>query len=172
MSSILMSDSASLRQQPVPQSRFRGHPQASRPTTTGTAVQAQQVIGAVIESRGVSPTVGLAFVNLSTSEVVLCQLCDTNSYVKTLNKVAVFEPTELLLADTRRQSKLHGIIRENIPELVVTAVDRRFWSDKASHEYVEKLAIPDELNAIRLSLESHYFASCCLAAVGVIIMIN
>ncbi|CRG91202.1 MutS protein homolog 4 [Talaromyces islandicus] len=139
----------------------------TRPVTAATSIASQELVCAVSESRGVSPTVGLAFVNLSTSEAVLCQVCDTNSYVRTINKIAVFEPTELLVMNTpsAKQTKLFSLIQENIPDLVVTCVDRRYWSDRAGHEYVERLAFPTELDSIRPALESHYFAACCLAAV-------
>ncbi|KAH8703415.1 putative DNA mismatch repair protein Msh4 [Talaromyces proteolyticus] len=142
--------------------------QITRPTTRATSIASQEVLCAVSESRGVSPTVGLAFVNLSTSEAVLCQVCDNNSYVRTINKIAVFEPTELLFMSTRsaQQTKLFGIIQEYIPDLIIHCVDRRYWSDRASHEYVDKLAFPAELDSIQLALENHYFAACCLAAVS------
>lgn len=140
---------------------------ATRPTTSGTSIASQDVICAISESRGVSPTVGLAFVNLSTSEAVLCQLCDSNCYARTINKLAVYEPTELLFMNTSsaRQTKLFDTIQDNMNDLMISCIDRRYWSDKASQEYVDKLAFPDELESMRASLESHYFAACCLAAV-------
>lgn len=140
---------------------------ATRPATSGTSIASQEVICAISESRGVSPTVGMAFVNLSTSEAVLCQVCDSNSYARTVNKLVVFEPTELLFMNTpsARQTKMFDTIQDNIPDLIITCIDRRYWSDRASQEYVDKLAFPEELESIRSSLESHYFAACCLAAV-------
>ncbi|KAE8552607.1 MutS protein msh4 [Talaromyces marneffei ATCC 18224] len=155
-------------------SRRRARPRFSqrlctdtRPTTSGTDIASQEVVGAISESRGISPTVGLAFVNLSTSEAVLCQICDSNSYARTINKLAVFEPTELLFMNTAsaRQTMLYDTIQNNIPDLIISSIDRRYWSDRASQEYVDKLAFPEELESIRGSLESHYFAACCLAAV-------
>jgi DNA mismatch repair protein MSH4 len=143
-------------------------PRTARPATTAKSVASQEVICAISESRGVSPTVGLAFVNLSTSEAVLCQICDSQSYVKTINKIGVFEPSELVFMDTAAgpQSKLYCIIQENLPELTVTDIDRRYWSDRAAHDYVESLAFPEEIESIRVSLDGHHFAACCLAAVS------
>ncbi|KKA16378.1 DNA mismatch repair protein [Rasamsonia emersonii CBS 393.64] len=140
-------------------------PWTARPTTTATSIASQEVICAVSESRGVSPTVGLAFVNLSTSEAVLCQICDSQSYVKTINKIGVFEPSELIFMNTATQSKLYCIVQENFPALTITCIDRRYWSDRAAHDYVEMLAFPEEIESIRVSMEGHYFAACCLAAV-------
>lgn len=166
MSSILTDDDPSSDRRPPPSFSQRTYT-GTRPTTSGSSIACQEVVCAISESRGVSPTVGLAFVNLYTSEAVLCQICDSNSYARTINKLAVFEPTELLFMKTAsaRQTTLYETIQRTIPDLIISSIDRRYWSDSASQEYVDKLAFPEELESIRGSLDSHYFAACCLAAV-------
>lgn len=142
----------------------------TRPATATTSAPSQDIICAVSESRGISPTVGLAFVNLSTSEAVLCQICDSQTYARTVHKLAVFEPTDLLFMKTAKEprSKLYSIVEENLPQLKITAIDRRFWSERKGHEYVDQLAFKDDLESIKMSLEGNYFATCCFAAVGLI----
>lgn len=108
---------------------------------------------------------GLAFVNLATAEVVLCQICDSQTYVKTVTKIGVFEPSEILFMSTAKESKLRYIIEENLPEPILTFVDRRYWSDKAGHEYLDRLAFPDEVDSLKVTLGGNYFAACCFAAV-------
>lgn len=54
----------------------------SSPATVMAPISSQDIICAVGESRGISPTVGLAFVNVSTSEAVLYQICDSQTYLK------------------------------------------------------------------------------------------
>ena len=139
----------------------------ARPTTAATSVASQEIICAISESRGVSTTVGLAFINLSTSEAVLCQICDSQTYVRTVNKIGVFDPTEILFMSTAKdsQSKLYSIVRENLPELTVTFIDRKYWSDKSGHDYVEMLAFPEAIESIKVFLDGNYFAACCFAAV-------
>ncbi|KAJ5473826.1 hypothetical protein N7475_003392 [Penicillium sp. IBT 31633x] len=137
----------------------------ARPTTTATSVAAQDIICAVSESRGVSSTVGLAFVNLVTAEAVLCQICDSQTYVKTIIKIGVFEPSEILFMNTAKESKLRYIIQENLPDPIFTFVDRRRWSEKTGHEYVDRLAFPEESDSLKLTLGGNYFAACCFAAV-------
>ena len=132
---------------------------------TATSVASQDIICAICESRGVSSTVGLAFVNLATAETGLCQICDSQTYVKTITKIAVFEPTEILFMSTGRESKLFCIVQENIPDSTFTFVDRRYWSEKNGHEYVSRLAFPGDVESIKVSLGGNYFAACCLAAV-------
>ncbi|GKZ29735.1 mutS protein msh4 [Aspergillus brasiliensis] len=136
-----------------------------RPTTTATSVASQDIICAVSESRGISTTVGLAFVNLATAETVLCQICDSQTYVKTVTKIGVFEPTEILFASSVKESKLSHIIQENFRNTSFTFLDRRFWSERAGHDYVERLAFSGDVEPIKIILGGIYYAACCFAAV-------
>jgi DNA mismatch repair protein MSH4 len=139
-----------------------------RPTTTATSVASQDLICAVSESRGVSSTVGLAFVNLATAEAVLSQICDSQTYVNTIIKIGVFEPSEILFMNTAKESKLRYIIQENLPDPIFTFLDRRCWSEKTGHEYVDRLAFPEEVDSLKVTLGGNYFAACCFAAVGLL----
>jgi DNA mismatch repair protein MSH4 len=143
-------------------------PGTGRPTTTATSVASQDLICAVSESRGVSSTVGLAFVNLATAEAVLCQICDSQTYVNTIIKIGVFEPSEILFMNTTKESKLRYIIQENLPDPIFTFLDRRCWSEKTGHEYVDRLAFPEEVDSLKVTLGGNYFAACCFAAVGLL----
>ncbi|GJP94872.1 DNA mismatch repair protein Msh4 [Aspergillus niger] len=136
-----------------------------RPTTTATSVASQDIICAVSESRGISSTVGLAFVNLSTAETVLCQICDSQTYVRTVTKIGVFEPTEILFATSAKESKLFYIIQENIQDTTFTFLDRKFWSERAGHDYVDRLAFSGDVEPIKIVLGGNYYAACCFAAV-------
>ncbi|KAL2852528.1 muts domain V-domain-containing protein [Aspergillus pseudoustus] len=135
-----------------------------RPITTATSVASQDIVCAISESRGVSSTVGLAFVNLSTAEAVLCQISDGQSYAKTLTKIGVFEPTELLLMGTAKEAKLHQFIQANFPGTLLTFLDRRYWAENVGHEYVERLAFTGDADSIKVTLGGNYFAACCFAA--------
>ncbi|KAL4884433.1 muts domain V-domain-containing protein [Aspergillus karnatakaensis] len=136
-----------------------------RPTTTATSVASQDIICAISESRGVSSTVGLAFVNLSTAEAVLCQICDSQTYAKTVTKISVFEPTEILFMVSAKESKLSHIIQANISDATFTWLDRRYWAEKAGHEYVERLGFTEDVDSIKVILGGNYFAACSFAAV-------
>ncbi|PLN75258.1 muts domain V-domain-containing protein [Aspergillus taichungensis] len=162
--SLSFSRATSVADSFVPLSRQSTGPLRTRPTTTATSVASQDIVCAVSESRGISSTVGLAFVNLSTAETVLCQICDSQTYAKTITKISVFEPTEILFMNTARDSKLYCILHENIPDTTFTFLDRRCWSEKAGHEYVDRLAFPEDVESVKLALGGHFFAACCLAA--------
>ena len=144
----------------------------SRPRTaaTTTGVGENEIICAISESRGISPTIGLSFVNVSTSEAVLCQFTDTQTYARTCHKLKVFSPSEIIYMNTAVDSKLLSIIRENLEvdkfDILMTEVDRRYWSDSSGHEYVHQLAFPNDLESLRVAIGGSYFAACCFAAVG------
>jgi DNA mismatch repair protein MSH4 len=107
----------------------------------------------------------MAFVNLVTAEAVLCQICDSQTYIKTVTKLGVFEPSDILFMNTAKESKFRYIVQENLPGPILTFLDRRCWSDKTAHEYIDHLAFPEETDSLKLILGGHYFAACCFAAV-------
>ncbi|KAJ4380241.1 MutS protein msh4 [Didymella sp. IMI 355093] len=157
-------------------SRPRTRPGAGRPSTarprTGAStiarVESQQVVCAVAESRGISPTVGLAFVNLDTGEAVLCQINDSQTYVRTIHKLKVYGPSEILIVATAAspKSKLFSIIEENLEDIgsKITLLDRRYWADSTGYEYIQTLAFKEDVEAIKISVQGNYYAICCIAA--------
>ena len=136
----------------------------------------QQIICAISEGRGISPTVGLAFVNISTGEAVLSQICDNQFYARTLNKLQVFEPTEILVISTtgppNPKSKMYQVVEENILGAKIITVDRRHWSEMAGLDYVQELAFVEDVEAIKVAIGGNYFAACCFAAVGPILFVS
>ncbi|KFY04491.1 hypothetical protein O988_00757 [Pseudogymnoascus sp. VKM F-3808] len=128
----------------------------------------QHIVCAVSESRGVSPTVGLAFVNVSTGEAVMSQICDNQFYVRTLLKLQVFEPTEILLVSTsgppNPKSKMYSLIEEEVIGSRIVCIDRRYWSEPAGMDFIQHLAFPEDIEAIKVAIGGNFYATCCLAA--------
>jgi DNA mismatch repair protein MSH4 len=156
-----------------------GHrPSTARPSTgrrsrAGSTIgggESQQIICAISEGRGVSPTVGMAFVNTSTAEAVLSQICDNQFYARTLNKLQIFEPSVILIVSTsgppKPKSNMYQIVEDNILGATIVTVDRRYWSESAGLEYIQKLAFIEDVEAIKVAIGGNYFATCCFSAVG------
>ena len=145
-----------------------GRPRGRPRTATSTAGGDQQIICAISESRGISPVVGLAFVNLSTTEAVLCQISDNQTYTRTEQKLSVYEPSEILFMSTAAQpkSKLYLNVEKNLQYIRITLLDRKYWAESTGMEYVQHLAIKEDLEATKISLDGNYYATCCFAAVG------
>jgi DNA mismatch repair protein MSH4 len=147
-----------------PETRHRARTVASSIGGIG----AQQILCAVSESRGVSPTVGLAFVNLATNEVVLSQIKDGQMYTRTIHKLQVFEPSEVLIMTTAAQSssKMLPILHEIFEQDQLILLDRKYWSESAGLEYIQRLAFADDVEPIKIAMAGNYFATCCFAAVN------
>ena len=147
-------------------------PSAGRRSRAGSTIggEYQKIICAISEGRGVTPTVGLSFVNISTGEAVLSQICDNQFYARTLNKLQVFEPTEILIVSTSGppniKSTMYQIVEENILGAKIITVDRKYWSETTGLEYIQQLAFVEDVEAIKVAIGGNYFATCCFCAVS------
>lgn len=143
----------------------------SRPRTsaTSTGYADNEIICAISEARGLPPTIGLSFLNITTSEAVLCQFADTQTYARTCHKIAVFCPSDVLYADTTVDSNLVSIISENLKvesnDVAMTGLPRKYWCDGRGHEYIQRLAFPDDVESLKTLAGGNFFATCCFAAV-------
>jgi DNA mismatch repair protein MSH4 len=108
-------------------------------------------------------------VNISTGEAVLSQICDSQFYVRTLNKLQIFDPTEILIISTagppNPKSKMYQVIEENIPGARIITIDRKYWSETAGLEFIDQFAFSEDVQAIKVAIGGNYFATCCFAAV-------
>lgn len=159
--------SASLPPRPSTARPSSGRRSRAASTVNG---ESQQIICAISEGRGISPTVGMAFINYSTGEAVLSQICDNQFYARTLNKLQVFDPTEILIVSTacppNQKSKMFQVIEGNILGAKIISVDRKYWSEASGLEYVSQLAFMEDVEATKVAIGGNYFATCCFCAVG------
>lgn len=135
-------------------------------TAASTVTGDQQLLCAVSESRGISPVVGLAFVNTFTAEAVLCQISDNQLLEKTIHKIGVYDPSEVMFMNTATQpkSKLYSAVEAQL-DIPIRVVDRKYWSESSGFEYIQQLAFKQDIEALKISLSGNFYATCCLAAV-------
>ncbi|ROV92998.1 hypothetical protein VMCG_09027 [Cytospora schulzeri] len=133
------------------------------------ASEGNQIICAVSEARGVVPSVGVALINISTGEAVLSQICDNQSYVKTTHKLAVFEPSRILIVDTacppNPKSSLYATIEEELPGVPIAALSRSYWSESAGLEFIQALAFKEDVEATKVAIEGNFYATSSFSAV-------
>ncbi|KAK5124000.1 hypothetical protein LTR85_002197 [Meristemomyces frigidus] len=169
-------DYATTASRPRTGRRSTGRPSTTRPSTarprTGVSTlgaENQEIICAVSESRGISPIVGLAFVNLDTGEAVLSQISDSQTYVRTIHKLIVYSPSAILIVSTAAspKSKLFSIIEDSLDDIDsnITLLDRRYWAETTGLEYIQSLAFTEDVEAIKTAVSGNYYAVCCFAAV-------
>ncbi|KAI1178770.1 muts domain V [Nemania sp. FL0916] len=140
----------------------------SRATSSIRGSDSHIVICAITEARGVSPSVGLSFVNITTNEAVLSQICDTQFYVRTIHKIQMYEPSAILMVNTalppNPKSNLVSIIEAELPDTTIEPLDRRYWSEYVGLEFIQSLAFRDDLEAIKVAIGGNFYATCSFAA--------
>lgn len=147
-----------------------------RKARTGTASsilglgEQHNVVCALAEARGVTPSVGVSLINVSLGEVILSQICDNQSYVKTIHKMQMASPSRILFMNTAcppvKASVLFSLVEELIPEAIVDSFDRSAWSENAGLDFIHTLAFPSDLEPIKVALQGKFYAVCCFAAVS------
>ncbi len=63
------------------------------------------------------------------------------------------------------KSRLLSLVELNL-NARITYVERKFWAEIAGMEYIQQLAFKQDMEAIRLSVDGNYYATCCFAAVS------
>lgn len=132
--------------------------------------ESETIICAVSEARGVTPSVGIAFVNVSHGDVILSQICDNQSYVKTINKIKTMSPSRVLFMSTacppNRPSVLYSTVLELVPEAHIDAFDRSAWSESVGTDYIQHLAFVDDIEPLKVAIIGKYYATSSLSAVS------
>ncbi|KAK9449441.1 muts domain V-domain-containing protein [Limtongia smithiae] len=123
--------------------------------SAATATSTPRVICAVSEGRGVASMVGLCFLSVDTGECVVCELADTQTFVRTLHKISVYQPIEILFPSSA----------DNFTEARVIGVPRRFYNENDGREYISDLTFPKDVNDIRVLTAAKFYATCALSAV-------
>ncbi|KAK7427073.1 MutS protein msh4 [Neonectria magnoliae] len=130
--------------------------------------ESHSVVCAISEARGVSPAVGVAFVNVTIGEVVLSQICDNQSYVKTIHKIQMSAPSRILLMSSacspHAPSTLCSLIQELVPEAQVDGLDRSAWSETEGLEYIQNLAFKDDIEPLKVAAHGKFYAISSFAA--------
>lgn len=121
------------------------------------------------EARGVSPSVGLAFINITTNEAILSQICDSQFYVKTIHKIGMYDPDTILMANTafppNAKSNLLSLIEDGFRGTIIESLDRKYWSETSGMDAMRHLAFREDLESIELVMRGNFYATCAFAAV-------
>ncbi|KAL7793031.1 DNA mismatch repair protein [Trichoderma ceciliae] len=130
--------------------------------------ESHDVVCAVSEARGVTPTVGIATVNLSLGEATLSQICDNQSYVRTIHKLQLVSPSRIVFMPSacppNDPSTFFSLVQQLIPEAEIASYDRSAWSETAGIEYMEDLAPEGDVGPIKVAIQGKYYAICCFSA--------
>ncbi|KAH7884107.1 muts domain V-domain-containing protein [Phlebopus sp. FC_14] len=157
-------------------------PGTARPLTAASTRREGSFLVALVESRGIAHEVGLAAMDRDTGRVVLVQLADCPTYVKTLHQMHVHCPSLVIVPDTflsatdttlassgrrpQTTSLLVQFVMEEFPHVPVEPVARKYWNDSAGMDFITQLCVEDDERAATLvSVSDKYYslsAACAL----------
>ncbi|KAJ3862506.1 muts domain V-domain-containing protein [Lentinula novae-zelandiae] len=156
----------------------------ARPQTSASTRHEGSFVIAVLEGRGVGREVGLAALDKDIGRVVLVQLSDCQTYVKTLHQMHLHKPSLVLVPDTflsasdtamaaigssgkraTSTSLLVEFIREEFPDTQLEPISRKYWNETSGLEFIQQLCVEDEERAgTILAVSSKYYVlSACSA---------
>ncbi|KJA21853.1 hypothetical protein HYPSUDRAFT_87688 [Hypholoma sublateritium FD-334 SS-4] len=153
----------------------QSRPTTARPQTAGSVRYEGSYVVAVLEGRGVSREVGIAALDKDTGKVMLVQVADCQTYVKSLHQMHIHQPCLVLIPDTflsasdaalapsgkraPSTSLLVEYIREEFPGVQIEPVGRRYWNDAGGLEFILQLCVEDNERAgTILAVSSKYYA--------------
>ncbi|KKA28412.1 hypothetical protein TD95_000236 [Thielaviopsis punctulata] len=128
----------------------------------------QNLICAISEARGVVPAVGICFINISTGEVTMSQICDNQFYVKTIHKLRMYEPSYIVMCSAacppNSKSTLYCLLEEHIVGARIVPADRSSWNESAGLEYIHNLAFREDSEAIKVAIQGNFYSTCSFSA--------
>jgi DNA mismatch repair protein MSH4 len=130
---------------------------------------AQSIVCAISEARSVTPSVGVAFVNVALGEVVLSQICDNQSYVKTVHKLQMTSPSCIIFMSSacppNKPSTLFSLVENLMPETKIDAFDRSAWSEASGLDYIQGLAFEEDIEPLKVAIQGKFYATSSFSAV-------
>ncbi|KAK0564063.1 MutS protein msh4 [Tilletia horrida] len=136
----------------------------TRPATAASATTSLPPTGicAVIETRGIGREVGIAVMDQETGRVTLCQLADTQTYIKTIQHLSL-TGVSVLLAPGNAQSTAPGsallgeqfsqaspsnvsVLLQCIEEafgVAPTYIHRRHWNEKEGAAFIQRFVVTE-----------------------------
>ncbi|KAI9452181.1 muts domain V-domain-containing protein [Lactarius psammicola] len=170
------SQSASIVRPRTAQSR----PGTAQGTTAATSRCEATFIIALLEGRGIAREVGIAALDRDTARVMLIQLADCQTYVKTLHQMHLHYPALVLVPDTFLSPKdslrpssrnkptspslLVQRLCDEFPGVPVEPVLRKFWNEDAGLEFVSQLCVQDEERAAMILAVSRKYYTLSAAS--------
>ncbi|XP_022197518.2 mutS protein homolog 4 [Nilaparvata lugens] len=123
---------------------------------------------AVTEGRGLARgEVGIAVMDTKRPQLVLCQITDVQTYINTLAKVQIFNPVEILVpstfAENTQAESLFSKINDHFPQVNLTSVQRRYFSEREGLNLVQRLCLED-YSTIELIIKNKFYALAALSA--------
>ncbi|XP_041374859.1 mutS protein homolog 4-like isoform X2 [Gigantopelta aegis] len=139
-------------------------------STTPSADPTYTIVVALVEGRGLARgEIGMASLNLKSPVLVLSQFSDSQTYVKTVTKLQILQPLEIIMPNTAcesgNMSKLFKLITDHFQYTSVSTVQRKYFNETKGLQYIRQLCL-SECQAIEMEVSAKYY---CLAATAALL---
>ncbi|KAF8908829.1 muts domain V-domain-containing protein [Mucidula mucida] len=159
----------------------QSRPTTGRPQTAASVRRDASYVVAILEGRGISREVGMAALDKDTGRVMLVQIADCQTYVKTLHQMHLHNPVLILVPDTflsaseasmlpsgkraASASLLMEFINEEFPGVPLEPIGRKYWNEANGLEFIQQLCVDDDERAgTLLSVANKYYALSATSA--------
>ncbi|KAL0576893.1 MutS protein msh4 [Marasmius crinis-equi] len=149
-------------------------PATARPQTAASTRFEGSYVITLLEGRGIAREVGMAAMDMDTGRVVLVQLADCQTYVKTLHQIHLHHPSVILVPDTflsasdrgnarRKQqsttSMLVELVQDEFQGVPVETLPRKYYNEQSGLDFIQQLCVDDEERAgTILAVSNKYYA--------------
>ncbi|CAH8568594.1 unnamed protein product [Schistosoma bovis] len=160
----------------VPGNRIKQNPQAALNSSsirssnlTSASKLKSHVLLSIVEGRGQSTgEIGLATIDIYSANVELSQFRDTSSYSRTLVKLLLYCPTEIILPKSGLDPnscmrKLVKILLSLRNGMTLNGVNRNHFNDKQGLHYLRRLCHPHYIPSI-YAIKEKFYALSALSA--------
>ncbi|XP_052784733.1 mutS protein homolog 4-like [Mya arenaria] len=111
----------------------------------------------------------MASLDLKKPELWLSQFSDMPTYVKTITKLQIAHPLEIILPSTACEAgtmtTLSKIVTDQFPNTAISTVQRKYFNETKGLLTVKQLCVP-EYSSVELEVASKYY---CLAAAAALV---
>ncbi|KAL5248605.1 hypothetical protein ACHWQZ_G017698 [Mnemiopsis leidyi] len=141
-----------------------------RNTSTSMSTPAQPdtlILVAVVQGRGHAKNdIGIASIDMKSPSISLSQYSDTATFVRTLTKLNILSPVEIIfpstVTDAGGQSELYKLVTE-ATSCPITSVQRKYFNESLGVQYIKHFSM-DNMDDIQTK-DKYY----CLSAVGALL---
>lgn len=139
----------------------------ANPPLTATIHLLERIICAIFEPSPLEPTIGICFMNLTTGEVTLSSILDSPTYVRTIHKLHIHEPSEIVIPShylSGLGNKLITILKSNVSQDVkITGLEKRHFGANDGMECVKKYAFLQDSKYLEKILKDQVNALCAFS---------
>ncbi|XP_046376598.2 mutS protein homolog 4-like isoform X1 [Haliotis rufescens] len=137
-------------------------------STTTPADHNSSVIVAIVEGRGLARgEIGMTSLDLKSPVLNLSQFSDTQTYVKTMTKLEILQPIEIIMpntaCETGNMTKLYTLINDHFQNSTVSTVQRKYFNETKGLQQIRYLVVPD-LKTVEIEVASKYYCLATTAA--------